>query len=221
MCYSSCTMRMEDDKHAVVETKELEKIPMKNQGFNGNKYKFLYGDMKELSMMFQQSKSKSKHINIDNGEEVLSHVLAFTHQSMQKYGRSFITWMGWNLRVTIMDAELIKDVLTKSNDFQRIKGNPLVRLFGKGLITYEGDQWVKHRKLINLAFHVEKLKNMVPAFHLSCSKMLGKWEKLVSSKGACELDVWPHLQALSSDVISRTAFGSSYEEGIRIFELLT
>ncbi|KAI3686945.1 hypothetical protein L1987_80635 [Smallanthus sonchifolius] len=48
--------------------------------------------------------------------------------------------------------------------------------------------------------------------------MLGKWEKLVSSKGACELDVWPHLQAL---LISKTAFGSSHEEGIQIFELLT
>ncbi|KAI3814975.1 hypothetical protein L1987_14625 [Smallanthus sonchifolius] len=117
-----------------------------------------------------------------------------------------------------MDPGLIKDLLTKSNDFQRIKGKPMVRLLGKGLIIYEGDQCVKHRRLIN---HVEKLKNMVLAFHSSCSKMLRKWEKLVSSKGACELDVWPHLQALSSGVISRTAFGNSYEEGIQIFELLT
>ncbi|KAI3704424.1 hypothetical protein L1987_74644 [Smallanthus sonchifolius] len=62
---------------------------------------------------------------------------------------------------------------------------------------------------------------MVPAFHVSYSEMLGKCEKLVSSRGACELDVWPHLQALTSDVISRTAFGSNYEEGIRIFELIT
>ncbi|GKB31189.1 cytochrome P450 CYP72A219-like protein [Tanacetum coccineum] len=174
--------------------------------------------MKELSMMFQRS--KSKHINIEDEDEVLPHIVAFTHHSLQKHGRNFITWMGWRPRVTFMDPELIKEVFTKINDFQKPRSNPLGRLLATGIVTYEGDQWVKHRKIINPAFHVEKLKNMVPAFHLSCGEMVGKWEKLVSSKESCELDVWPHLQALTSDVISRTAFGSSYQEGIQIFELI-
>ncbi|KAI3704437.1 hypothetical protein L1987_74657 [Smallanthus sonchifolius] len=68
--------------------KKLEKI-LKNQGFNGNKYKLLFGDMKEMSMMFQQSKSKSKNINIDDGDEVLSHVVPFPHHSKQTYGKSY------------------------------------------------------------------------------------------------------------------------------------
>ncbi|KAF5798413.1 putative 11-oxo-beta-amyrin 30-oxidase [Helianthus annuus] len=197
--------------------KKLEKFLM-NQGLNGNKYKFWFGDMKELAMVSKQS--KSMQINIDDGTGVLAHTGAFNLQSMQKYGRCYITWMGWNPRVTIIDPDLIKDVLTKLNDFRKGRSNPFLKFITTGVVTMEGDQWVKHRRLINPAFHVEKLKNMVPAFHLSCSEMLGKWENLVSSNGSCELDVWPHLQALTSDVISRTAFGSSYEEGIRIFELI-
>ncbi|XP_076929060.1 cytochrome P450 CYP72A219-like [Bidens hawaiensis] len=202
-----------------VRPKKLEKL-LKNQGFKGNKYKFLFGDMKEVSMMFQQSKSKSKHINIDDGDEVLSHVVAFPRRSLQIHGRNYITWIGWNPRVSIMDPELNKELLTKINDFTKTKTNPFILLIATGLVTLEGDQWVKHRKLINPAFHVEKLKNMVPAFHLSCSEMLGKWEMLIPTNGSCELDVWPYFQALTSDVISRTAFGSSYKEGIRIFELI-
>lgn len=60
---------------------------------------------------------------------------------------------------------------------------------------------------------------MIPAFQLCCCEMMKKWEKLVSEKGSCELDICPYLETLTADVISRTAFGSSYEEGTRIFHL--
>ena len=60
---------------------------------------------------------------------------------------------------------------------------------------------------------------MIPVFFKSCNDMISKWEGMLSSNGSCEMDVWPFLQSLASDIISRTAFGSSYEEGIRIFQL--
>ncbi|XP_071706455.1 cytochrome P450 CYP72A219-like [Rutidosis leptorrhynchoides] len=198
---------------------KLEKY-LRNQGFKGNQYRFLFGDTKESLAMFRAS--KSNHIDLDHDDDaVLSHVVGFSYKSMKYHGKKYITWMGWQPRVTVMDPELIKEILTKMNDFQKPKSNPLGRLLATGVVSYEGDQWAKHRKIINPSFHVEKLKNMVPAFRLSCGEMLEKWEKLVSPKGSsCELDVWPHLQTLTSDVISRTAFGSSYQEGIRIFELI-
>lgn len=64
---------------------------------------------------------------------------------------------------------------------------------------------------------------MVGSFHTSCSNMLNKWDEMVAKDGGStrtrELDVWPHLQAMTSDVIARASFGSSYEEGGKIFEL--
>lgn len=54
----------------------------------------------------------------------------------------------------------------------------------------------------------------------SCQKMISEWKDLVTTKQrSIELDIWPSLQNLSGDLISRTAFGSSYEEGRRIFQL--
>ncbi|XP_071706557.1 cytochrome P450 CYP72A219-like [Rutidosis leptorrhynchoides] len=202
-----------------VTPKKLDKY-LRNQGFKGNKYRFLFGDMKEASAMIRASKSNHIDLDHDDHEAVVSRVVGFNYQSLQKHGKQFFTWMGWQPRVTIMDPELIKEIFTNINDFQKPKpANPIGKMFVTGVTSHEGDQWVKHRKIINPAFHVKKLKSMVPAFGLSCGEMLEKWDKLVSPKGSCcELDVWPHLQTLTSDVISRTAFGSSYQEGIRIFE---
>lgn len=42
---------------------------------------------------------------------------------------------------------------------------------------------------------------------------------MVSPQQSYEADIWPELQKLTADVISRAAFGSNYEEGKLIFEL--
>ncbi|KAK7839987.1 cytochrome p450 72a13 [Quercus suber] len=61
-----------------------------------------------------------------------------------------------------MSPEQIKDVFTKMGDFQKPKPNPLTRLLAMGLISYKGEKWAKHRKIINPAFHLEKLKEASP-----------------------------------------------------------
>lgn len=61
--------------------------------------------------------------------------------------------------VYVTDPDLIKEVLNKINNFRKPRGgNPLTKLLATGLIDADGDRWVKHRKIINPAFHFEKLK---------------------------------------------------------------
>lgn len=60
---------------------------------------------------------------------------------------------------------------------------------------------------------------MIPAFWESCELLIEKWKKSVTPQGAGEVDVWPEFQDLTGDIISRTAFGNSYEEGNRILVL--
>lgn len=61
---------------------------------------------------------------------------------------------------------------------------------------------------------------MVPVVTISVMNMLEKWEEMcVAKSGEVEIEVSEWFQALTEDVITRTAFGISYEEGKAIFKL--
>nr|QAV52437.1 cytochrome P450 monooxygenase 72A562 [Barbarea vulgaris subsp. arcuata] len=191
---------------------------LRRQGLSGTPYTPLVGDLKRSSKMLTEARSKPIKVN----DDITQRVVPYPLQMLKTYGRTFFTWTGPIPTITIMDPELIKESFNRANDFKKVHSFPFARLVTTGLASYDGDKWAKHRRIINPAFHLEKLKNMVPAFHQCCSELLGAWDKLVSEKGSsCEVDVWPWLVSMTADVISRTAFGSSYKEGQRIFELQT
>ena len=70
-------------------------------------------------------------------------------------------WIGLTPRVHITNTKHLKDVLIKICDFRKNLTNPFVRLLASGLGNYEGEKWAKHRKIINPAFHMEKLKVLI------------------------------------------------------------
>ncbi|XP_027127510.1 cytochrome P450 CYP72A219-like [Coffea eugenioides] len=196
------------------QPKKLQKH-LKQQGFKGNPYKLIYGDLKQISSLFQEANSKP--ISLSDG--IVPRIAPHFLEAVNKYGKNTYLWSGPRPMILIMDPELIRKVTQKMDIFQKVKFHPQASLLVAGILGYEGEKWVKQRKLLNQAFHMEKLKLMVPAFYKSASEMLSKWEEMISVKGSFEVDVWPTIQTMTSDAISRTAFGSRYEEGRKIFEL--
>ncbi|KAK7244045.1 hypothetical protein RIF29_38863 [Crotalaria pallida] len=194
--------------------KKLERL-LREQGLQGNPYRILVGDLKELL----KSKMETESQAMDLSDDIVPYVYSYRQESVNTHGKNSFVWFGTIPRVTLKDPELIKDVFNKIYEFPKPNTSPLIKLLATGLGNYEGEEWSKHRRIINPAFSLEKLKIMLPIFFISCNDLISKWEGMLSSDGSCEMDVWPLLQNLASDAISRTAFGSSYEEGKRIFEL--
>ncbi|KAL9236219.1 hypothetical protein vseg_010918 [Gypsophila vaccaria] len=194
--------------------RQLEKV-LRRQGFSGNSYRLLFGDMKDYSKMSKDAMSTP----ISVSDDFACRVQPYTKQIIKTYGKKSFIWFGPVPCINIMDPQMIKEVLMKYEEFQKPHTNPLTKMLVRGLVAYEGEKWAKHRKIINPAFHMEKLKGLLGEFHVSCNEMINKWDELTSASGSCELDVWPYLDGLSGDVISRGAFGSNYEEGKKIFKL--
>lgn len=69
-------------------------------------------------------------------------------------------WIGPTPSVILNDPRLVREVL--SNKFGHFKKQELpptfLKLIGLGLVGHEGEKWAVHRKIINRAFLLEKLK---------------------------------------------------------------
>ncbi|PIA27690.1 hypothetical protein AQUCO_07600098v1 [Aquilegia coerulea] len=195
--------------------KSLEK-QLKQQGIKGTSYKFLFGDLKDYARLFKEASSKPMNLT----HHIAPRVVPFIHETVKTYGKHSLFWYGTMPTLVIVDPEMIKEVFSnKLGDIQKAPDNPNIKTISQGLSTMEGDKWTKQRKLITPAFHLEKLKGMTPAFITSCTDLIERWKKSVAPNGSCEMDVWPDIQTFTGDVISRTAFGSNFEEGKKIFEL--
>ncbi|KAM7497867.1 hypothetical protein LguiA_022281 [Lonicera macranthoides] len=99
-------------------------VYLRAQGLNGNPYRLLVGDVKEISLM-----RKEANLNpITFSDDVVPRLMPFVHNSFQKYGKNFFVWLGPRPMVHIMDPDVIKELLTKINQFPKPKGgNPLSR----------------------------------------------------------------------------------------------
>ncbi|KAB2092395.1 hypothetical protein ES319_A02G027800v1 [Gossypium barbadense] len=188
---------------------------LNSQGIRGPPYRFIHGNNKEVVKMRQEALSKPMALRHDIFPRVQPHIYTW----INKYGKNYLSWDGVRAELVISEPELIKEVL-KNSEKAFPKRNPTVfisKLVGNGLATVEGEKWVKQRKLGNYAFHGESLKNMTPAVIASVETMLEKWKGYVGK----EIELFEEFRLLTSEVISRTAFGSSYSEGQKIFDMLS
>lgn len=110
----------------------------------------------------------------------------------------------------ILDADIVRDVLfanygERPTFMKRLKG--LIPLVGNGLVTLEGKDWQRHRRIIHPSFQPslirESLGDFVPRI---LSKFINHWKKADGR----EIDVHNHISNLTLDIIGEVAFSHNF-----------
>ena len=89
-------------------------------------------------------------------------ILRYTYAA----GETFLCWFGTQPRICISDPELAKQILSNKFGFYvKPSTTPPVQILvgSKGLVLISGLDWAKHRRIINPAFSLDKLKVRNPA----------------------------------------------------------
>ncbi|XP_074557259.1 cytochrome P450 CYP72A616-like [Curcuma longa] len=190
---------------------------LRSQGLKGSSYRPVSGDLKEMVRLTKEASGKPMPFS----HAILPRVSPFLKRAAEAHGKEnkvTFHWMGPHPRALITDPDQIREVLAnKTGEIGKAITNYMAKYLVTGVLRQEGEKWAKHRKILTPAFHIEKLKRMLPAFSACCDELVSRWDEM-AAKGE-EIDVSVELQSFTGDVISRSAFGSNFEEGRKIFQL--
>src|SRR5262245_9153474 len=104
----------------------------------------------------------------------------------------------------VSHPDLIEEVLVhRARHFIKhfaMRLNPLV--LGKGLLTSEGDFWLKQRRLIQPAFNKNRLAGYAPAMVAAAERRLNAW--LPGERR----DIQADMMAITLEIAAQTLFGA-------------
>ncbi|CAO3631482.1 unnamed protein product [Cunninghamella blakesleeana] len=155
---------------------------------------------------------------LGNIRQILSTDAGVIHRKWaNKYGRVFRYFAGGNHpRILITDPELVKQVLT-TDEFEFIKPpetKQFLSLFlGEGILVTEGSIHRYQRKMLNPAFSISALREMVPSMIIPTKQLIQLWsEKCLSpslskQQQPIEIIVSKDLGLLTLDIINSSGFG--------------
>jgi len=189
---------------------------LRAQGVGGPGYKFFAGNLAEI----KQLRAETAGAALDVGShDFVPMVQPHFRKWIPIHGRTFLYWFGARPNMCIADVNVVKQVLFDRNGlYPKNIGNPnIARLLGKGLVLTDGDDWKRHRKVVHPAFNMDKLKMMTVTMSDCAGSMMSEWKAKLAKGGDVEIELSSQFEELTADVISHTAFGSSYTEGKRVF----
>ena len=145
-----------------------------------------------------------------DAEGVRKNPIPFHKRYFDKFGDSFSLKIGFSKHIILSrDNEVAQYILQKNqknyhkSKFQSVY---LSKYLGKGLLTVDGDFWLKQRRLIQPAFHKQKMNQLVENMDKTIVLEL---DDLIEEKA---VDLFPIMSQLAFNVVAKSLFELSISE---------
>ncbi len=141
---------------------------------------------------------------LKNASRILKNPLPFHHENFEKHGDIFRVQLGFGHSVIFTrDAGLAKHTLQKQHkNYHKspLQSKDLAKYVGEGLLTANGEKWLKQRRLIQPAFHKKKLEEIIGTIQ-SVIK-----EELSLIQPDKTINVFPLMNDLAFKVVAKSLF---------------
>ena len=143
-----------------------------------------------------QTKLKSK--------EFLTNPIKFISKSMEGFSGTYSASLGINRKLILtQNPDFINYILKENHrnyNKSELATERAVEFFGKGLLFSNGDYWLRQRRLIQPAFHREKLQGLYGIIIKSID------EFLLQFPIGKNIDIYPLIHQLSFNIIIQSLF---------------
>ncbi|MDR7369232.1 cytochrome P450 [Flavobacterium aquidurense] len=145
-----------------------------------------------------------------DSEGVRRNPIPFHKRYFDKLGDSFSLKIGFSKHLILSrDNDIAQHILLKNqknyhkSKFQSVY---LAKYLGNGLLTVDGDFWLKQRRLIQPAFHKQKMNQLVENMNQT---IVSELDDLLEEK---PLDLFPVMSQLAFNVVAKSLFELSISE---------
>ncbi|MCF2444076.1 cytochrome P450 [Dyadobacter sp. CY345] len=115
------------------------------------------------------------------------------------------------------DPAFFKHILVTNNkNYKKGSSSKMLNpVLGNGLVTSEGDFWLRQRRLVQPAFHRERLQELFVTMGTITAAFLDEMEEF---RGKAAVDIDAKMMGITADIALRTLFGNiSNEDKMQIY----
>lgn len=135
-------------------------------------------------------------------------------KSLANFGNTFTTYVGGIYPAILSrDPDFIQHVLQK-NHRNYIKSpmhfDKLAHFLGNGLLTSEGDFWLRQRRLIQPGFHRKRLAGLTDIMLSEIDALIDRFDETIATGNP--IDICPPMLELAFRVVAKSLFSANISE---------